>query len=145
MHKFRGTSIYSHLRAAFKCGAAPVMRAAHHAVEVVRSVRAAQSALSRKATAAYLMGVTLLTAPLYAHAGIWSGGLCRAYQNIVDDELKSVVSLIVFIAAIVVWLLDDGKSNIKTWILRGIAGTLTLFNLPVIWALVMNRSLTCTG
>ncbi|RQU97787.1 hypothetical protein [Burkholderia cenocepacia] len=119
--------------------------ATERTVDLARSVRAAQAALPRKATAAYLVGITLLTAPLYAHAGIWSGGLCRAYQNIVDDELKSVVSLIVFIAAIVIWLLDDGKSNIKTWILRGIAGTLGLFNLPVIWALVMNRSLTCTG
>ncbi|MCW3677846.1 hypothetical protein [Burkholderia cenocepacia] len=145
MRKFRGTNFSSQLRATKKRSVAAACRVAHGAVEFARTVRAAQSALSRKATTAYLVGITLLTAPLYAHAGIWSGGLCRAYQNIVDDELKSIVSLVALAAAIIIWLMDDGKSNIKIWVLRGIAGTLTLFNLPIIWALVMNRSLTCTG
>ncbi|WP_409015297.1 hypothetical protein [Caballeronia sp. LZ001] len=51
------------------------------------------------------------TIPAIAHAGIWNGGLCTVYQDVLDNELLEVVSLSALVGSIVLWLLDDGRSN----------------------------------
>jgi hypothetical protein len=107
------------------------------------AARSAVERLPRSVVRIYLVGLYIATTPLYANAGIWNGGLCRAYSNILDDELKTAVSLVFFVAGIVAWLLDDGKSNVKTMALKGIGGTLVIANLPVIWQLIFGRAASC--
>ncbi|REE18234.1 hypothetical protein B0G71_1232 [Paraburkholderia sp. BL27I4N3] len=83
--------------------------------------------------------------PTIAHAGIWNGGLCTVYQDVLDNELLEVVSLSALVGSIVLWLLDDGRSNIKTHVLRGVLGTLAILNMPLLWAQVFNHGAACTG
>ncbi|AFT85985.1 hypothetical protein [Paraburkholderia phenoliruptrix] len=83
--------------------------------------------------------------PAIAHAGIWNGGLCTVYQDVLDNELLEVVSLSALVGSIVLWLLDDGRSNIKTHVLRGVLGTLAILNMPLLWAQVFNHGAACTG
>lgn len=83
--------------------------------------------------------------PVLAHAGIWNGGLCTVYQDVLDNELLEVVSLSALVGSIVLWLLDDGRSNIKTHVLRGVLGTLAILNMPLLWAQVFNHGAACTG
>ncbi|MDR5646451.1 hypothetical protein [Burkholderia cenocepacia] len=85
------------------------------------------------------------TFPAIAHAGIWNGGLCTVYQDVLDNELLEVVSLSALVGSIVLWLLDDGRSNIKTHVLRGVLGTLAILNMPLLWAQVFNHGAACTG
>nr|WP_085489730.1 hypothetical protein [Paraburkholderia susongensis] len=85
------------------------------------------------------------TIPAVAHAGIWNGGLCTVYQDVLDNELLEVVSLSALVGSIVLWLLDDGRSNIKTHVLRGVLGTLAILNMPLLWAQVFNHGAACTG
>ncbi|MDR8761975.1 hypothetical protein [Burkholderia multivorans] len=85
------------------------------------------------------------TIPVVAHAGIWNGGLCTVYQDVLDNELLEVVSLSALVGSIVLWLLDDGRSNIKTHVLRGVLGTLAILNMPLLWAQVFNHGAACTG
>ncbi len=85
------------------------------------------------------------TIPAIAHAGIWNGGLCTVYQDVLDNELLEVVSLSALVGSIVLWLLDDGRSNIKTHVLRGVLGTLAILNMPLLWAQVFNHGAACTG
>lgn len=114
----------------------------------IRSVRQAwRAALARHPAAMrfVLVGLWLTTTPAIAHAGIWNGGLCNIYQQVLDNELLEIVSLASLVGTIVVWLLDDGKSNIKTNILRGAVGTLAIINMPLLWASVFNHGVACTG
>ncbi|MFL9996256.1 hypothetical protein PQR34_34690 [Paraburkholderia sediminicola] len=92
-----------------------------------------------------LAGLWLGTVPAIAHAGIWNGGLCTVYQDVLDNELLEVVSLSALVGSIVLWLLDDGRSNIKTHVLRGVLGTLAILNMPLLWAQVFNHGAACTG
>ncbi|MBC8749295.1 MULTISPECIES: hypothetical protein [Paraburkholderia] len=87
----------------------------------------------------------LASIPTIAHAGIWNGGLCTVYQDVLDNELLEVVSLSALVGSIVLWLLDDGRSNIKTHVLRGVLGTLAILNMPLLWAQVFNHGAACTG
>lgn len=87
----------------------------------------------------------LCSIPAIAHAGIWNGGLCTVYQDVLDNELLEVVSLSALVGSIVLWLLDDGRSNIKTHVLRGVLGTLAILNMPLLWAQVFNHGAACTG
>lgn len=92
-----------------------------------------------------LAALWLGTIPAIAHAGIWNGGLCTVYQDVLDNELLEVVSLSALVGSIVLWLLDDGRSNIKTHVLRGVLGTLAILNMPLLWAQVFNHGAACTG
>ncbi|NIF78120.1 hypothetical protein F3J20_12060 [Paraburkholderia sp. Cy-641] len=93
----------------------------------------------------FFAAVWLGTLPAIAHAGIWNGGLCTVYQDVLDNELLEVVSLSALVGSIVLWLLDDGRSNIKTHVLRGVLGTLAVLNMPLLWAQVFNHGAACTG
>lgn len=92
-----------------------------------------------------LVALWLGSIPAIAHAGIWNGGLCTVYQDVLDNELLEVVSLSALVGSIVLWLLDDGRSNIKTHVLRGVLGTLAILNMPLLWAQVFNHGAACTG
>lgn len=92
-----------------------------------------------------LAALWLGSIPAIAHAGIWNGGLCTVYQDVLDNELLEVVSLSALVGSIVLWLLDDGRSNIKTHVLRGVLGTLAILNMPLLWAQVFNHGAACTG
>ncbi|MFP3562916.1 hypothetical protein [Paraburkholderia sp. SIMBA_030] len=92
-----------------------------------------------------LVALWLGLIPAIAHAGIWNGGLCTVYQDVLDNELLEVVSLSALVGSIVLWLLDDGRSNIKTHVLRGVLGTLAILNMPLLWAQVFNHGAACTG
>lgn len=105
--------------------------------------QACRTQLRRPGTAALLSAIMAASHPLLAHAGIWSGGLCKAYQQILDDELITAVSMGCAAVAIIVWVIDDGKSQIKLWLLRVIAATLVLFNLPVVWGAVTSHAPSC--
>ncbi|CAB3668476.1 hypothetical protein [Paraburkholderia rhynchosiae] len=94
---------------------------------------------------ASLIALWLGSVPVIAHAGIWNGGLCTVYQDVLDNELLEVVSLSALVGSIVLWLLDDGRSNIKTHVLRGVLGTLAILNMPLLWAQVFNHGAACTG
>ncbi|MEC5406598.1 hypothetical protein VOM14_13665 [Paraburkholderia sp. MPAMCS5] len=94
---------------------------------------------------AILVALWLGSIPIFAHAGIWNGGLCTVYQDVLDNELLEVVSLSALVGSIVLWLLDDGRSNIKTHVLRGVLGTLAILNMPLLWAQVFNHGAACTG
>ncbi|MEX3671627.1 hypothetical protein [Paraburkholderia phenoliruptrix] len=94
---------------------------------------------------ALLTAMWLGSVPVIAHAGIWNGGLCTVYQDVLDNELLEVVSLSALVGSIVLWLLDDGRSNIKTHVLRGVLGTLAILNMPLLWAQVFNHGAACTG
>ncbi|MDR8398471.1 hypothetical protein PQR10_25540 [Paraburkholderia phytofirmans] len=94
---------------------------------------------------AILIALWLGSIPAIAHAGIWNGGLCTVYQDVLDNELLEVVSLSALVGSIVLWLLDDGRSNIKTHVLRGVLGTLSILNMPLLWAQVFNHGAACTG
>lgn len=94
---------------------------------------------------ALLIALWLGSVPVIAHAGIWNGGLCTVYQDVLDNELLEVVSLSALVGSIVLWLLDDGRSNIKTHVLRGVLGTLAILNMPLLWAQVFNHGAACTG
>lgn len=86
-----------------------------------------------------LVGLT----PFAAHAGIFEGGLCRAYQQIFDNELIEIIWIVASIGAIAAWLLDDHKSSIKTKVIQVILGVVVLLNLPVIYGLIFNKGSTC--
>jgi hypothetical protein len=100
----------------------------------------------RHASAFIVTGTFLALVPELAHAGLWNGGLCNGYQSIMDNEMAEVISLGAGAGGIVAWLMDDGKSQIKTTALRLGAGTLGLLNLPIIWATIFNHgTMTCTA
>ncbi len=92
-----------------------------------------------------LLALWLSLVPSFAHAGMWNGGLCTVYQQVLDNELLEVVSLSALVGSIVLWLLDDGRSNIKTHVLRGVMGTLAILNMPLLWAQVFNHGAACSG
>jgi hypothetical protein len=92
-----------------------------------------------------LLVIWLSLVPTFAHAGIWNGGLCTVYQQVLDNELLEVVSLSALVGSIVLWLLDDGRSNIKTHVLRGVMGTLAILNMPLLWAQVFNHGAACSA
>jgi hypothetical protein len=92
-----------------------------------------------------LVAVWLGSIPAIAHAGIWNGGLCNVYQQILDNELLEIVSLSALVGALVAWLLDDGHSKIKANVLKGIVGTLAILNMPLLWAQVFNHGAACSG
>lgn len=83
--------------------------------------------------------------PGLARAGIWNGGLCNIYQQVLDNELIMIVSLAAFAGAFILWLLDDGHSKIKQNILRGFVGTMALINMPVLWSQLFNKGVACTA
>ncbi|PMS32685.1 hypothetical protein B0G57_12568 [Trinickia symbiotica] len=99
----------------------------------------------RNALRLLFTAIWLAFIPAIAHAGIWNGGLCTVYQDVLDNELLEVVSLSALVGSIVLWLLDDGRSNIKTHVLRGVLGTLAILNMPLLWAQVFNHGAACTG
>jgi hypothetical protein len=107
------------------------LRAACHALQ--------KSEGFRHACAFTLTGAFLALVPELAHAGIWNGGLCQGYQQIMDSEMAETVSLAAAAGGVVAWLMDDGKSQVKTMALRVGAGTLFIINLPVIWAAIFNH------
>lgn len=80
----------------------------------------------------------------YAYAGIWGGGLCRFYKQVIDDELITFVSIGSCALAIILWMLDDRSSSIKLWMLRIVAATLIIFNLPIFWTTIFGRSPVCS-
>jgi hypothetical protein len=92
-----------------------------------------------------LLVLWLSLTPTFAHAGMWNGGLCTVYQQVLDNELLEVVSLSALVGSIVLWLLDDGRSNIKTHVLRGVMGTLAILNMPLLWAQVFNHGAACSA
>jgi hypothetical protein len=92
-----------------------------------------------------LLVLWLSLVPAFAHAGMWNGGLCTVYQQVLDNELLEVVSLSALVGSIVLWLLDDGRSNIKTHVLRGVMGTLAILNMPLLWAQVFNHGAACSA
>ena len=92
-----------------------------------------------------LLVLWLSLVPTFAHAGMWNGGLCTVYQQVLDNELLEVVSLSALVGSIVLWLLDDGRSNIKTHVLRGVMGTLAILNMPLLWAQVFNHGAACSA
>ena len=92
-----------------------------------------------------LLVLWLSLVPTLAHAGMWNGGLCTVYQQVLDNELLEVVSLSALVGSIVLWLLDDGRSNIKTHVLRGVMGTLAILNMPLLWAQVFNHGAACSA
>ncbi|MGF6874089.1 hypothetical protein [Paraburkholderia sp. MM5477-R1] len=92
-----------------------------------------------------LLVLWLSLIPTFAHAGMWNGGLCTVYQQVLDNELLEVVSLSALVGSIVLWLLDDGRSNIKTHVLRGVMGTLAILNMPLLWAQVFNHGAACSA
>lgn len=87
----------------------------------------------------------LATIPTLAHAGIWNGGLCNVYQEVLDNELLEIVSLTMLVGSLILWGLDDGRHNIKTSIIRGVAVTMGVLNMPLLWAQVFNHGAACTG
>jgi hypothetical protein len=92
-----------------------------------------------------LLVLWLSLVPRLAQAGMWNGGLCTVYQQVLDNELLEVVSLSALVGSIVLWLLDDGRSNIKTHVLRGVMGTLAILNMPLLWAQVFNHGAACAA
>lgn len=125
-----------------------VSRICRHIGRHVREVRCAWHALVRPhapTMRSVLAALWLGSIPVLAHAGIWNGGLCTVYQDVLDNELLEVVSLSALVGSIVLWLLDDGRSNIKTHVLRGVLGTLAILNMPLLWAQVFNHGAACTG
>jgi hypothetical protein len=92
-----------------------------------------------------LLVLWLSLVPTFAYAGMWNGGLCTVYQQVLDNELLEVVSLSALVGSIVLWLLDDGRSNIKTHVLRGVMGTLAILNMPLLWAQVFNHGAACSA
>ncbi|MBR8024588.1 hypothetical protein KDX27_28190 [Burkholderia cenocepacia] len=126
----------------------PMRRAISIVLDGGRAVRSAwQGVLLRheRPIRAVLIAMWLGSVPVIAHAGIWNGGLCTVYQDVLDNELLEVVSLSALVGSIVLWLLDDGRSNIKTHVLRGVLGTLAILNMPLLWAQVFNHGAACTG
>jgi hypothetical protein len=99
----------------------------------------------REALRFTLLVLWLSLIPTFAHAGMWNGGLCTVYQQVLDNELLEVVSLSALVGSIVLWLLDDGRSNIKTHVLRGVMGTLAILNMPLLWAQVFNHGAACSA
>lgn len=87
----------------------------------------------------------LATIPTLANAGIWNGGLCNVYQEVLDNELLEIVSLTMLVGSLILWGLDDGRHNIKTSIIRGVAVTMGVLNMPLLWAQVFNHGAACTG
>ena len=87
----------------------------------------------------------LAALPLFAHAGIWNGGLCNVYQEVLDNELLEIVSLTMLAGSLILWGLDDGRHNIKTGIIRGVAVTMGVLNMPLLWAQVFNHGAACSG
>ncbi|ADG20767.1 hypothetical protein [Paraburkholderia atlantica] len=129
-------------------GMTAVRRAISVAVSWWRAVRAAwQGVLLRheRPIRALPIALWLGSVPVIAHAGIWNGGLCTVYQDVLDNELLEVVSLSALVGSIVLWLLDDGRSNIKTHVLRGVLGTLAIVNMPLLWAQAFNHGAARTG
>lgn len=129
-------------------GVIATRRAVSLTVGWCRAVRAAWQGLllhHERPVRALLIALWLGSAPIIAHAGIWNGGLCTVYQDVLDNELLEVVSLSALVGSIVLWLLDDGRSNIKTHVLRGVLGTLAILNMPLLWAQVFNHGAACTG
>lgn len=125
-----------------------VSRVCRHIGRHVGEVRRAWRALLRQhapTMRGVLVALWLGSIPVLAHAGIWNGGLCTVYQDVLDNELLEVVSLSALVGSIVLWLLDDGRSNIKTHVLRGVLGTLAILNMPLLWAQVFNHGAACTG
>lgn len=123
-------------------------RATSHACGYCSEVRSAWRSLlvqHERPLRAILVALWLGSIPAIAHAGIWNGGLCTVYQDVLDNELLEVVSLSALVGSIVLWLLDDGRSNIKTHVLRGVLGTLSILNMPLLWAQVFNHGAACTG
>ncbi|KAF3458126.1 hypothetical protein GO287_03667 [Ralstonia solanacearum] len=92
-----------------------------------------------------LLALWMGTIPGLARAGIWNGGLCSIYQQVMDNELIMIVSLAAFGGAFIVWLLDDGHSKIKQNVLRGFVGTLALINMPILWSQLFNKGVACTA
>ncbi|REE18630.1 hypothetical protein B0G76_1759 [Paraburkholderia sp. BL23I1N1] len=129
-------------------GVIAMRRAVSPAVGWCRAVRTAWRSLvllHERPIRAVLTALWLGSIPVIAHAGIWNGGLCTVYQDVLDNELLEVVSLSALVGSIVLWLLDDGRSNIKTHVLRGVLGTLAILNMPLLWAQVFNHGAACTG
>ena len=87
----------------------------------------------------------LLMTPLLAHAGIWNGGVCAVYQNVLDNEMLEVLSLTMLVGSLVMWGLDDGRHNIKTAVIRGVAVTLAIINAPMLWAQLFNHGVACAA
>lgn len=92
-----------------------------------------------------LLALWIEAIPGLARAGIWNGGLCNIYQQVLDNELIMIVSLAAFAGAFILWLLDDGHSKIKQNILRGFVGTMALINMPVLWSQLFNKGVACTA
>lgn len=132
----------------FSRGVIAMSRAIAVAIGWSRALRAAWQGLllqHERPIRAILAALWLGSIPIFAHAGIWNGGLCTVYQDVLDNELLEVVSLSALVGSIVLWLLDDGRSNIKTHVLRGVLGTLAILNMPLLWAQVFNHGAACTG
>jgi hypothetical protein len=129
-------------------GVIAVRRTISVAANMSRALRTAWQELllqHERPIRAILVALWLGSIPIFAHAGIWNGGLCTVYQDVLDNELLEVVSLSALVGSIVLWLLDDGRSNIKTHVLRGVLGTLAILNMPLLWAQVFNHGAACTG
>lgn len=123
-------------------------RALHGIRERVHDARAAWREIVRdhRETVRFaLVAVWLGSIPAIAHAGIWNGGLCNIYQQVLDNELLEIVSLASLVGAIFAWLLDDGHSKIKAMILKAMVGTLGMLNAPLLWAQVFNHGAACSG
>ncbi|PTB17831.1 hypothetical protein C9I57_26595 [Trinickia symbiotica] len=123
------------------------------AVEVARvsfiDLRGAWRAFLRspeRGAPAMAAALWLALLPVQAHAaGIWNGGLCTVYQSVLDNELLEIVSLTMLAGSLILWGLDDGRHNIKTGIIRGVAVTMGVLNMPLLWAQIFNHGAACTG
>lgn len=98
---------------------------------------------TRKAAAITTLLVYTALRVTNAYAGIFGGALCSAYDNILDSETLTVISLVAMVGGVVLWILDDGQNKIKLWAMRVIAGVLVLFNLPVIFATLTGHGSIC--
>jgi len=121
-------------------GRSPFSRVCHAALACRRLATSHEHPLRMMAVASWFAMF-----PLRAHAGIWNGGLCNVYQEVLDNELLEIVSLTMLAGSLILWGLDDGRHNIKTGIIRGVAVTMGVLNMPLLWAQVFNHGAACSG
>ena len=66
-----------------------------------------ESEAFRHACGFTIAGAFLALLPELAHAGIYNGGLCQGYQQIMDNEMVETVSLAAAAGGVVAWLMDE--------------------------------------